>query len=327
MNPGILQKPKRLLSVWPRTLLMVFALGVLCAGISLAMTAYNAVPVNDFWSAVRQGPQEIVGMTFRDFREDILKGAGGWFFAAFILLLGGHYLIFGPHRYPEPEESSLISRFTPGERTIHWLVTSLFILLAITGLLLLYGRHIVTPILGQETFASFAKLLKLVHNFLGPAFVVAVFLMVVKWWRDGAVFRDYDWDWVKSGGGYLKKGVYAPAGRFNAGQKGWFWAVILLGLATAVTGLILDFGNLFGDQWGLRADVATKDLFRYTMIVHGVVTVLFVGGVLVHMYMAVFAAPGSLSGMLNGKVEENWAKEHHDLWYVEQKAKEAGVAE
>lgn len=104
-------------------------------------------------------------------------------------------------------------------------------------------------------------------------------------------------------------------------------AVVLLGLATSVTGLVLNFTNLLGTQWGLQPDVATKDFLRYALMVHGAVTVLFVGGLFGHIYMAVFAAPGALDGMLKGEIEENYVKAHHSVWYEEQKGEQTSVAE
>jgi formate dehydrogenase subunit gamma len=315
------QKQKRVLRVGQLSLLIGIALITLYTAITLAQSVSNTLPLHDFWSTVREGPQELVGMTFRDFREEFLKTFGGWLFAVVILIFGAHYLIFGPHRYADPGMSPKMFRFTIGERTLHWFVAISFVILALSGLTLLYGKYILTPVLGKSAFSSLAYILKLLHNFLGPAFVVAVILLVANWWRDGAVFRDHDIEWFKKGGGYFGKDVHAPAGRFSAGQKLWFWAVILFGLATAGTGLILDFSNFLGNLWGLQTDVANKNILRYALIIHETVTVLFVAGLFGHVYMGAFAQPGALGAMLRGEVEENWAKEHHSVWYEEQKGK------
>jgi len=319
MNAGLFSNKKKGLVIGRISLLIALALIALYAGITLAQSVSNTLPLHDYWSQVRQMPQELEGMTFRNFREDFLKAFGGWLFAGAILILGAHYFTFGPHGYPEPGKSPMMVRFTVGERTIHWIVTISFILLGISGLLLLYGKHVATPVMGKRVFASLADGLKLVHNFLGPVFLAAVFLLVVKWWRDAAVFERYDLEWFKKGGGYLGKSGTVPAGRFNGGQKVWFLAVVLLGLASGGSGLILDFSNLFSNQWGLETDIANKNLLRYVLMIHETATVFFVAGLCGHIYMAVFASPGSINGMLRGTVEENWAKENHNVWYEEQK--------
>src|SRR5688572_7451842 len=153
---------------------------------------------------------------------------------------------------------------------------------------------------------------KNLHNFVGPLFVFCTLVMFVTFVRDNA-WRMIDWAWIRKGGG-LATGDHIPSGRFNAGEKAWFWfGVTLLGIVVGASGLILDFPNF--DQ--------TRSLMQQANVVHAIAAVLYMAISLGHIYLGTIGMNGAYEAMRHGVVDETWAREHHEIWYEEVKAGEA----
>lgn len=134
------------------------------------------------------------------------------------------------------------------------------------------------------------------------------------------IWKAYDFLWVKKAGGMLS-GEHVPSGRFNAGEKAWFWiGVTLLGVVMGVTGLVLDFPNF--DQG--------RALMQQANVIHDIAAVLFIALAFAHIYMGTIGVEGAYESMRTGMVDETWAKEHHEYWYDEvkggQRGKRAGPA-
>jgi len=225
---------------------------------------------------------------------------------AFILLAIGLVLaITGGTDVEKPLSGKRVPRWTAFERFLHWLVAVLFFGLAVTGLSLLFGRAVLIPVLGPEGFSAWASLAKIIHNYSGPLFVVAVVLMVVVWLKYNIPTK-IDFQWFYKGG---LTGGHAPSGRMNGGEKAWFWFNATAGIAVCVTGVILVLPNLFEGR-GLNST---------SLLIHAALAILWTGITFGHIYMATAGAKGSLEGMIKGDVSSEWAEQHHDLWYEEMK--------
>jgi formate dehydrogenase subunit gamma len=161
------------------------------------------------------------------------------------------------------------------------------------------------PVFGYTLFSWLSILCKNLHNFVGPLFVLCTALMVITFIRDN-VPRAYDWLWIRKAGGLLS-GQHVPSGRFNAGEKGWFWVgVAILGIVVSVTGVILDFPQV--------VDSARGSMQQANMI-HAVAAVIFMTLALGHIYLGTIGMEGAYDSMRHGTVDETWAKEHHEYWY------------
>ena len=202
-----------------------------------------------------------------------------------------------------------IERTTKAERYIHWFAAVTFVLLALTGLILSYGRYVLIPIMGPEGFSGTAAAGKAIHGIVGHLFIGAVIFLFFGFIRDSWIDLKVDAQWILKGGGYLGGG-HASAGKFNAGQKAWFWVAILGGVVLIVTGLILDN----------NADQA-RVFMQNTHIVHSICSVVVVAFFFVHLYLATVGVEGNLEAMVSGTMDENFVKQHHDLWYEEIKDK------
>jgi len=218
------------------------------------------------------------------------------------------YLVRGPLRMQDGPSGKKIQRFTVFERTTHWFTVSVFWLLALTGLVLLYGRFVLIPLLGAEGFGMTASACKEAHNLFGPMFLVAILMLFVTFVKDNFYARG-DITWLLKGGGLLGGG-HVSAGRFNAGEKIWFWIAVLGGIVLCVSGLILDFA-VFGQG---------REVMELSHVMHGIVALIVITVSFGHIYLGTAGVEGTIDSMTSGYVDEAWAKSHHDRWYAEVKA-------
>jgi formate dehydrogenase subunit gamma len=267
--------------------------------------------VNAYQTTQVRGPETNVliqteGEIWRRIRNGPITVYGGWLIVVAFVMIGLFYWWRGRIMLHEPRTGRVILRFTPWERIVHWSAAIAFVILAVSGIVMLFGRYVVLPVFGYTLFSTLAIISKNLHNFVGPLFVVCTLLMIVTYIRDN-VFRSYDFTWMRRMGDFLK-GRHVPAGRYNAGEKVWFWfGVLLLGIIVGATGLVLDFPN-FGQ---------TRESMQLANIVHATAAVVFMAMSLGHIYLGTIGLEGSYGAMRHGTVDETWAKEHHDIWYRE----------
>jgi formate dehydrogenase subunit gamma len=203
----------------------------------------------------------------------------------------------------------VLQRFSTFERLVHWMTASCFVILAISGLNITFGRPLLLPLLGADTFATWAQWAKYAHNYLSFPFTLGVVLICLMWIA-GNLPTKVDVEWLKEGGGIVGH-RHPHADRFNAGQKAIYWIVVLGGGAVAASGYLLMF-PFYGTN---IADM------QVAQVVHGVIALLFVAAMLGHIYIGTLGMEGAFEGMWDGTVDLNWAKQHHDLWLEQETAK------
>ena len=246
------------------------------------------------------------GNTWRLLRNGPIAMAAGFLLLVTPLLIFGLYLAVGPAHAIQHETGRRIDRFNRWQRWVHWATAYSFLALAFSGVIILFGKNVLLPWMGHEIFSWVALISKLVHNFVGPLFVVCSVIMFITFMRKN-FFQRADWRWIKQGGGLVTH-KHIPAGYFNAGEKIWFWGgVVVLGLLMSVTGLILDFVN-FGQ---------TRYVLQIADYLHLGGATLYMIGAMGHIYIGTLGTPGAYEAMRHGTVDSNWAKAHHELWYNE----------
>ena len=248
------------------------------------------------------------GRQWDQFHEIILRWLGTIVILGMIVALGAAYLIMGRLRISNGRSGQKLRRFTPFERFSHWLTAVSFVALALTGLNITFGKIVLLPMVGPETFSSLSQAAKYVHNFVSAAFVIGLVLIVGLWIKDN-IPRKVDVDWVKQGGGFIKS-KHASSGRFNAGEKLVFWFALGAGAAVTISGYLLMFPFYVTDIAGMQI----------AQVVHAVVAVLFVAVIIAHIYIGTLGMEGAFEAMATGDVDVNWAREHHDLWLAQQLA-------
>ncbi len=296
----------------------VLALVLLTAGL-VAVAVDWTNPRADLWRQVREGVEgysavrglesgELIqasGEVWRRWRNGPLAWVGGVLLGGVMFALGLFHLLHGPQRLAKPRTGVRVSRWHLGERVLHWITAVLFLTLALTGLSLLYGRRLLIPLIGHESFAAYLAGAKFVHNLTGPLFVACLVVMGLTWFRDN-LWRKIDWDWLKSFGGMFG-GPHPHAGRMNAGEKAWFWLLMAMGTVVSVTGLILDL-PLFGLE---------REQLQLSHLLHVAAALIVVAASLGHIYIGTLGTEGALEGMVTGSVDLSWARQHHDLWLAE----------
>ncbi len=243
------------------------------------------------------------GETWRQIREPIAFW-GGLLVAVSVLGLALVHLVLGPLGPGGDPPGRLIRRFSAADRHAHWLMAICWVVLAITGLILSFGKTVLLPVLGYPVFAWVASMAKTLHNFTGPILVVAVPWLFVRFIRDNGIgIEDLKWLLKLPG---LYKGHFYPSQRFNAGEKIQFWiALVLISTVLTVTGLILVFPNIGQGR-------ATMQI---SSTIHMIAAYLSIAISLLHIYLGTIGVTGAYSGMRYGYVDEAWAKHHHELWY------------
>jgi formate dehydrogenase subunit gamma len=296
------------------------------------------------WRQIRQGerghvvlpnPRAAVliqseGENWRDLRNGPYHRWAAYILLGMTAIVALFFALHGRIHLQHDRTGIEVERFTGFERAVHWLTASCFIVLALTGLNLMFGRTLLIPLLGKETFAAIAMTGKYLHNYLAFGFMAGIVLMFVAWVRYNLPNR-CDVTWLLKGGG-LFTSTHVPSTKFNAGQKLLFWAVILGGVALSLSGLqllfpyqIQLFDKLFAVlSWlGLNvpADLAPLQEQQITALWHGTVGVLMTAMIVAHIYLGTIGMEGAFHAMGSGKVDLTWAREHHDLWAEELEGK------
>lgn len=244
------------------------------------------------------------GNTWRVLRNGPLATITGTLVLGVPLLLFGFYLLVGPMTTGVPDSGRRIERFSLWDRIVHWATAISFLVLALTGLIIMFGKLVLRPWMGHNLFSWIAIISKYVHNFVGPLFIICSVVMFATFVRRN-FFNRSDWQWVRSAGGMLTH-RHIPTGYFNAGEKLWFWfGVTLLGLAMSVSGLLLDF-VVFGQ---------TRYILQLANYLHVGAGALYMAAAFAHIYMGTIGTPGAYDAMRHGYVDEEWARAHHGLWY------------
>ena len=246
------------------------------------------------------------GEAWREVRNQWLIPYGG---SLLLIALGALALFYwrkGTIELHGAETGRQIERFTPFERSAHWANAIAFVALAVSGIVMAFGKFFLQPLMGNTLFGWLTYALKNIHNFAGPLFAVSLVIVIITFVRDNLP-RAEDITWLLKGGG-LFGGEEVPSHRFNAGEKVLFWGgVFVLGLIVVASGLVLDKV--------LPGLVYERSTMQISHMVHAAATCLMMAMFMGHIYMGTIGMRGAYSAMRTGYVDETWAKEHHALWY------------
>jgi formate dehydrogenase gamma subunit len=285
------------------------ALGVRGCGDCHLETAnfFKGQRVMDLWGTDGSLVTRSIGLFFgcrplafmiNSFHQRIISPYVGPAIMVIVFLIVLHYHGYGPKRITFDPYSQEIQRFSVIERLIHLFRLLAFVVLGVSGLIMAFNLHMWQQLL----FGSPQRLLDF-HIGSGVVFIVTTIGGIALWFRD-ARFAQYDKDWVKKGGGYLGHKGKVPAGRFNAGQKMFYWYTAAFGIVISVSGVMLVFKNTF--------QLSTVCI---TSTIHNLIGFFLVAGVLAHAYLGTVANPGTWRVLIDGSVTRGWAEHHHPNWY------------
>ena len=328
------------------------------AGIRMQLGTLGGASDSEVFRALRYGGADVTvsargpaseiiiqdgGMRWLEWRKGPLREWGGWVLAGMVGVLALFLLLRGPIRIDGGRTGETILRFNALERFGHWLLAGSFILLAISGLITLFGRPLLIPLLGKDAFAPIALASKWIHNNVAWAFMLALVWVIVFWIVHNIPNRA-DLVWLAKGGGLFMRGSHPPARKFNAGQKIIFWVVVVLGLSISFSGLSLlfpfelpmfaktfDIFNALGlpqavGMAELPTALAPHEEMQYAQLWHSIVAFVFIAIIIAHIYLGSIGMEGAFDAMESGEVDRQWAREHHSLWFEEETGEPAHPA-
>ena len=322
MNTTFYLRYSSLVRIGLIALLMAFTFLGVVSVLNSHEPAYAAEKTNpraDYWRLVRSNENGYSAVTGRETNE-LIQGSGEvWrqlrngpiatygalLMALTLFALACFYLYRGKVELTHPRSGETVVRWNRYERVLHWYTAVLFILLTFTGLSLLYGRAILIPLIGHDAFSDYAIFCKWIHNIAGPFFIVGLVTMILLWFKDN-IPNKTDIKWFLQLGGMIGD-KHPSAKRMNAGEKAWYWTLFLAGSGVAISGLLLDFPN-FNQE---------REIIQLAHLTHSILAILLMSFSLGHIYIGTIGTEGALEGMVTGKVDTTWARQHHDLWYEE----------
>jgi formate dehydrogenase subunit gamma len=319
------------------------------AGMASQLGTLGGASDAEVWRALRYGLEDVkvssggaesrvliqdAGMWWLEFRKGPLATYGAWLMGGTLAMLALFYLIRGKIRIDGEKTGRTVTRFQAVERFGHWLMAGSFVVLAITGLIVLFGRMVIIPLMGHEAFSTIALGSKWVHNNISWAFMLGLVMVFFMWVLHNLPNRT-DLKWLAVGGGIFTKGVHPPAKKFNAGQKLIFWSVIVFGASISASGLSLLFPfelPMFAKTFVILNDtglpqalglgvlpetLAPHEEMQLATLWHTIVAFILIAIILAHIYIGSVGMEGAFDAMGSGEVEEQWAREHHGLWLEE----------
>lgn len=304
----------------------------------------------DLWRNVRKGVTGKVsipdtkaavlvqseGEAWRQLRNGPISSRGAWSLAGVVGLLLVFFLVRGRINIDAGPSGRTITRFASVERMGHWLLAVSFIVLALSGLNIMYGKFFLLPVIGKSAFAGLTETGKWLHNYMAFAFMAGLVMVLILWIKENFPNK-YDIIWLAKGGGMLSKGSHPPAKKFNAGQKVLFWLVILCGASISLSGLSMLFPYempLFAKTFALLnvvgfdlpTELSGNQEMQYANTWHAILALFLTCVIIAHIYIGTIGMEGAFDAMGSGEVDANWAKEHHSVWYEEEAPQSGGSA-
>ncbi|MGH9246577.1 MAG: formate dehydrogenase subunit gamma [Acidimicrobiales bacterium] len=192
-----------------------------------------------------------------------------------------------------------ITRYSAFERILHWVVAVTFVALMLSGFALAYPR-----MAWLATLFGGGQTMRAAHPWIGVAFSVATVVMLLIWAR-GMLLDRADRQWFRRLRTYAREGhAGVDTGRWNGGQKAYFWLAVVFGIVLLVSGIPLWFPS-----------IASAGLHQWSRLVHHVAFLVMVGGFIIHVLLSAFLFPGTMAGMTSGRVTRAWAAWHHPRWF------------
>jgi formate dehydrogenase subunit gamma len=205
--------------------------------------------------------------------------------------------------YVKESSDDQLERYSFAERIWHWLGGLSYTYCMLSGLALFTPYlYWLAAVLGGGPTARFW------HPWVSLVFLATVWWMYAKWLADLRI-TDIDHRWMEHINDYVtnRDESLPPQGRFNAGQKVFYWVMFWAVLVLLVSGIVMWFPEWFRPNFHFILPIA--------VIFHEAAALISIGAIIIHIYMGVFMEPESLRAMIHGRVSRAWARAYHRLWY------------
>jgi len=207
-------------------------------------------------------------------------------------------------RLTDTKGRGLIVRYTPNERTNHWITAITFVLLALSGLAMFHPAM-------SWLFAIFGggQWTRILHPFVGCVMFLSFLILALRFWHHNYLDKS-DVQWMKQINDVLNnREERLPAiGKYNAGQKLLFFTMVACLLLLLASGVVI-WRRYFSIYFPI-------DVIRLAAVIHAAAAFVLIVGIVVHIYAALWIK-GSIGAMVRGTVTYGWARKHHPNWFKE----------
>jgi formate dehydrogenase subunit gamma len=206
------------------------------------------------------------------------------------------------HSNRDKDGNPLIQRYTPNERSNHWVTAICFILLAVSGLAMFH------PAMSwMYMFLGGGQWTRILHPFIGLVMFVSFAILVLRFWHHNHIDAA-DVQWMKQIGDVLnnREDKLPKIGMYNAGQKILFFVLIACMCGLLLSGIVI-WRAYFAFYFPIP-------LIRAAALLHAVCAFGIICSIIIHIYAALWVK-GSIGAMVRGTVTYGWARKHHPRWF------------
>lgn len=195
-------------------------------------------------------------------------------------------------------------RYTQADRTNHWITVIGFFLAGLSGLALFHPA-----LFGLSGLFGGGPWTRILHPYFGLFMFVAFVFLGARMWRHNGM-EPRDWQWLRQYRDIItnREERLPEVGRYNAGQKLVYWAIVL-----CLTGLLLSGVVIWRAYFSVYFPIR---VVRLASLLHSFCAFVLICCILVHIYAAIWVK-GSVHAMIRGTVTPGWAWKHHRGWYRE----------
>ncbi len=204
----------------------------------------------------------------------------------------------------DAERRDLLVRYTPNQRTNHWLIALMFILAALSGLALFHPALFwLSALFGGGPWT------RILHPILGLIMMAAFTFLAAMFWNDNRM-QQRDWRWLRQMKDVLnnREERLPEVGRYNGGQKLVFFVIVVCMLGLLASGVVI-WRQYFSMYFSIG-------VIRVASVVHAVCAFILVCVIILHIYAGIWVK-GSMRAMTRGTVTPGWAWKHHRAWFRE----------
>ncbi|MFM0326729.1 formate dehydrogenase subunit gamma [Caballeronia glebae] len=198
----------------------------------------------------------------------------------------------------------LIVRYTPNERTNHWITAIAFVLLALSGLAMFHPSM-------SWLYAIFGggQWTRILHPFVGCVMFVSFMILALRFWHHNYLDGN-DVQWMKQINDVItnREDRLPEIGRYNAGQKILFFVMVLSLVLLLLSGIVI-WRAYFAFYFPIT-------VIRIASVVHAATAFVLIVSIIMHIYAALWVK-GSIGAMVRGTVTYGWARKHHPRWFRE----------
>ncbi len=203
-------------------------------------------------------------------------------------------------------ERRMIKRFKTHSIIFHWVHAALFVIMGITGVLMLF--HL--------TGFREGYTVRVIHLVSAAMFVGIPAMYCLSYPTTAFDFLKESFHWDKDDLSWLvlapryyfggREDAMPPQARINGDQKLWQINIIVSCVVLLVSGIVL---------WLFRMNISVLT-YQMFLLAHGMAFHLLSLGFLLHFYLTSFHPyfEESLSSMIDGRISSSYARKHYSKW-------------